>query len=90
MPSYRIFPVPSGVFAGMTEAQLRAALTYAQAALISLLTDKQPVSVSYAQGDGSKSVTYQQGSEDGLRMLIRQLNFALGQSGRRAIWPTFR
>ncbi len=65
---------------GMTPAQLQAALTQAQSAYVALMTGQRVVSVSYSQGDGSKSVTYDsvQGGVAQLRMFINELQRALG------------
>lgn len=79
----------SGTFAGMSEAQLRLALDQAQQALIALLTGSKPVIVSYATGEGNRSVTYGRTDEAKLQMLIRQLNAALGQGGRRPLAVAF-
>lgn len=84
------FPVPSGPFAGMSRDQVLAARATAQAALLQLATGGKPVSVSYAQGDGSKSVTFAPADEGRLRQLIAHLNGLLGQGARRAIGVRFR
>ncbi|MBN9096070.1 MAG: phage head-tail adapter protein [Pandoraea pnomenusa] len=60
-----------------TEA-VQQALTNAQAALIQLQSGQKGVSFSYAQGDGTKSVTYQQADIAALTALIRQLQQQLG------------
>ena len=79
------FPPTSGTFAGMTEAELRAALSSVQHALIDLAIGAKTAVVSYSQGDGQRMITYTKASEKGLRDLIRELNAALGQGTRRAI-----
>lgn len=66
------------LFDGMSQDQLRAALTSAQAALIELQTGGRAVSLSYTQGDGSKSVTRKMATVAECSMLIRQLQVALG------------
>ncbi len=71
------------VFDGMTPEQLRTALAGAQSALIDLQMGKSIVSLSYAQGDGSKSVTRKMGSVAECTALIMQLQRALGIGGRR-------
>lgn len=68
----------TSIFAGMSTEQLQAALTAAQTALIQLQTGAKAVTLSYTQGDGTKSVTYQQASLGGLAMLIKQLQAQLG------------
>jgi hypothetical protein len=70
-------------FAGMPVEQLRAALASAQAALIDLQTGKAFSSLSYTQGDGSKSVTRRVSSVAEVTALIAQLQRALGIGGRR-------
>ncbi|AHE72784.1 hypothetical protein M942_08590 [Enterobacter ludwigii] len=67
-----------GPLAGMTPDQLRAALTAAQSAYTDLMTGQMGVSFSYAQGDGTRSVTYKPASLDNLNQFIRQLQQALG------------
>ena len=67
-----------GVFAGMSQDQLRAALTAAQTAYTQLLTGSKVETVSYAQGDGSKSVTYSRANIANLTAMIGQLQQALG------------
>lgn len=78
-----VFPVPCGVFAGMTEAQLRALLAQAQAAYGQLMMGSKAVTLSYASGDGTKSVTYQAASLANLQVYMMQIQQALGLCGRR-------
>jgi hypothetical protein len=68
----------TSILAGMTTLQLQTALANAQAAYLQLQTGSKAVTLSYTQGDGSKSVTYQQASSGGLVMLIKQLQAQLG------------
>jgi hypothetical protein len=76
--------ITTGVFAGMDDAVVRLNLAAAQQALIDLQTGKSIVSMSYAQGDGSKSVTRKMGSVAECTALIAQLQSALGLArGRR-------
>ncbi len=70
-------------FAGMPVEQLRAALASAQTALIDLQTGQAYSTLSYAQGDGSKSVTKRVTSVAEVTALIAQLQRALGIGGRR-------
>ncbi len=79
-----IFPVPSGPFVGMTQLQVTTALAQAQQALIAVETGGKPVSLSYAQGNGSKSVSYSAANADRLRQLIQQLAAAAGIGRRRS------
>ncbi|WP_233872470.1 gpW family protein [Paraburkholderia adhaesiva] len=66
------------IFAGMTTAQLQAALAAAQAAYVKLMTGGQGVSFSYTQGDGTRSVTYTAANPANLAAFIRQLQAQLG------------
>jgi hypothetical protein len=72
------FDPSQSIFAGMTDAQLRAALDAAQAAYIKLLAGGQGVSFSYTQGDGTRSVTYSATNPANLAALIRELQQQLG------------
>ena len=63
---------------GMTDEQLRDALQKAQQAYIDLTTGSRGVSVSYTQGDGTRSVSYQQSSLADLLALIQLLQAQLG------------
>ncbi|MGP0906898.1 gpW family head-tail joining protein [Serratia sp. CY76391] len=70
--------VNCGPLAGMTREQMMAALAAAQEAYAALLLGNKGVSFSYAQGDGTRSVTFQGTSLANLQMFIRQLQQALG------------
>lgn len=78
---------------GMTDAQLQAALTSAQQAYVDLRTGDKAVTVSYAQGDGSRSVTFQQTNMANLRLFIADLQAALNPGvrpcRRRRMVPLF-
>ncbi|HGI6329860.1 gpW family head-tail joining protein [Klebsiella pneumoniae] len=63
---------------GMTDEQLRDALQKAQQAYIDLTTGSRGVSFSYTQGDGTRSVSYQQSSLTDLLALIQLLQAQLG------------
>ncbi|HDS5078672.1 TPA: phage head-tail adapter protein [Klebsiella aerogenes] len=63
---------------GMTDEQLREALQKAQQAYIDLTTGSRGVSFSYTQGDGTRSVSYQQSSLADLLALIQLLQAQLG------------
>ncbi len=82
----------TSIFAGMSTAQLQTALTNAQAAYINLSSGAQAVTLNYTQGDGAKSVTYQQTNLGQLNALIRQLQAQLGivRHPRRPIRFGFR
>ena len=71
------------LFDGMTQVQLQAALVAAQSALIDLQTGKAFSSMSYAQGDGAKSVSRRVTSVAEVSALIAQLQAALGIGRRR-------
>lgn len=62
----------------MTDEQLRDALHKAQQAYIDLTTGSRGVSFSYSQGDGTRSVSYQQSSLADLLALIQLLQAQLG------------
>ncbi|KEA54665.1 MULTISPECIES: gpW family head-tail joining protein [Enterobacteriaceae] len=62
----------------MTDEQLRDALAKAQQAYIDLTTGSRGVSFSYSQGDGTRSVSYQQSSLADLLALIQLLQAQLG------------
>lgn len=62
----------------MTDEQLRDALQKAQQAYIDLATGSRGVSFSYSQGDGTRSVSYQQSSLADLLALIQLLQAQLG------------
>lgn len=63
---------------GMTDEQLKDALQKAQQAYIDLTTGSRGVSFSYTQGDGTRSVSYQQSSLADLLALIQLLQAQLG------------
>ena len=73
--------------AGMSREQLQTALKKAQGAYIDLTTGTRGVSFSYSQGDGTRSVTYQQSNLSELLALISQLQTELGMicRPRRAV-----
>ncbi|MEC5321115.1 gpW family head-tail joining protein [Brenneria populi subsp. brevivirga] len=74
-----MFDPNSSLLAGaMTRDQLLAALTAAQQAYIELSSGARGVSFSYAQGDGTRSVTYQQTDIGQLMSLIQLLQAQLG------------
>lgn len=77
--------------AGLTTQQLQANFNAVQAAILALATGQRVVNVSYAQGDGTKSVGYYSQIDMGtLQVLLRIYGQALGINGRRrAIRPIF-
>lgn len=70
-------------FAGVDPTTLQSWLSAAQQALQDLTVGGKPQVVSYAQGDGTKSVTYTAADVSRLEQRIRQLARALGLVGRR-------
>ncbi len=70
---------------GMSDAQLKQALVQAQQAYIDLSTGAKGVSFSYTQGDGTRSVSYQQTSLGDLLALIQTIQAMLNISRRRPI-----
>ncbi|EOF4706153.1 TPA: gpW family head-tail joining protein [Klebsiella michiganensis] len=70
---------------GMSNEQLKAALSQAQQAYIDLSTGAKGISFSYTQGDGTRTVTYQQTSLGDLLALIQTIQAMLGISRRRPI-----
>lgn len=90
LPQARYNPKTS-LFAGMSQQQLQAALASCQQAYIDLQSGGKVASVSYAQGDGSRAVTYTQANMAALAALIKQLQQQLGMPGvrRRALRPVF-
>lgn len=74
------------IFAGMTTAQLQAALTSAQQAYIALCTGTKGVDFAYTQGNGAKHVRYTETDLSKLVALIQELRAQLGQT-RRARRP---
>ncbi|MEF9677726.1 gpW family head-tail joining protein [Pectobacterium aroidearum] len=66
----------------MTREQLEDALMKAQQAYIDLASGSRGVSFSYTQGDGTRSVSYQQSSISDLMNLIQLLQAQLGVVAR--------
>ncbi len=87
----RYLTQPSGALVGMSVPQLQAALASAQAAYTQMLAGGKVTSASYAQGDGSKSATYNITSVAQVRGFIYELQRALGMVGvaRRPMRPWF-
>jgi hypothetical protein len=83
----------SSPYFGMSDAQLSAAINNAQQAYIQLRTGSKVVTVSYAQGGGSRSATFQQTDMANLRLLIAELQQALNPGvrikRRRPITPYY-
>ncbi len=98
-PPFTPAPCPRGggfdprqtALAGMTPAQLQLLLSAAQTAYTQLMVGGKPVTVSYSQGDGSKSVTFNMASAGNLQSWISMVQRALGLPGmsRRPMRPVF-
>lgn len=71
-------PQTSLLAGAMTRAQLKEALASAQQAYLELSTGSKGVSFSYTQGDGTRSVSYQQTDMGQLMALIQLLQAQLG------------
>lgn len=74
-----MFKPNSSLLAGaLTREQLADALATAQQAYLELSTGAKGVSFSYSQGDGTRSVSYQQTDIGQLTALIQLLQAQLG------------
>jgi len=76
--------------AGMSEPQLRAALNTAQTAYTQLMTGTRGVEFSYSQGDGNRSVKYDQIDLQQLLQFINMLKLQLGMPIQRRRPVQFR
>ncbi|MFS7358660.1 gpW family head-tail joining protein [Rahnella inusitata] len=86
-----MFNPNSSLLAGaMTRDQLQTALTSAQQAYLELSTGAKGVSFSYTQGDGTRSVSYQQTDIGQLTALIQLLQAQLGIVKRPRVTLRFR
>ncbi|HHH0684241.1 TPA: gpW family head-tail joining protein [Yersinia enterocolitica] len=86
-----MFDPNSSLLAGdLTREQLRSALTQAQQAYLELSTGAKGVSFSYAQGDGTRSVSYQPTDIGQLTSLIQLLQAQLGVVSRSRRTLRFR
>ena len=63
---------------GMSTADMQARLSALQAAYFDLISGAKVVTASYAQGDGNKSVTYQQTDIAHIIKSIQMLQKSLG------------
>ncbi len=70
------------VYDGMSRADMQARLAALKAAYFELLTGKQVAAASYAQSDGSKSVTYRAADLSRLQGEIALLQQLLGIAPR--------
>ena len=83
-------PYTALALSGVAPAKLQVWLGQAQLALQNLMTGAQAVTVSYAQGTGNRSVTYQRTNVGDLRAWIGEIQAALGVRTRRPIGVAFR
>jgi len=83
-------PLDNGILAGMPRASLQSMLTSAQQAYAEMAMGKKTVSLSYTQGDGTRSVAYQPTSMAQLTQFIMQVKRALGMPGGRRHQVRFR
>lgn len=83
------FPVPYGTFRGMTQAQLIAIRATAVQALTDVMLGNKNVTLSYAQGDGAKSVTKQMTSVQNVRAFLMEIDQALFGCRRQPIRPVY-
>jgi hypothetical protein len=78
---------------GVATATLQIWLGQAQQAMQDLMTGRRATTVSYSQGEGSRSVTYTRTNIADLRAWIQELQIALNpaapQFRRRPIYPRF-
>ncbi|WP_174296526.1 gpW family head-tail joining protein [Sphingomonas bacterium] len=72
------FDPSRSLLAGMDTSLLQARLAQMQQDYLDLSSGRKVNTASYAQGDGSKSVTYSMASIGQLAMVIRQLQAQLG------------
>ncbi|MEY0015243.1 gpW family head-tail joining protein [Providencia rettgeri] len=70
---------------GMSKEQLQLALAQARQAYIDITTGSKGISFSYTQGDGTRSVSYQQTNLSDLLGLITAIQMKLGISRRQPI-----
>jgi hypothetical protein len=68
----------TSIFSGMSTCQLQQALANAQQAYLDLSSGAKAVTLSYAQGDGQKSVTYTVASIPNIVATIKELQAQLG------------
>lgn len=90
-PSRPLFNPKSSALAGMSREQLQQHLTELQNAYLALQSGQQVASVSYTQGDGSRSVSYRAADAGQLLQTIRLVQAQLGMPGTRrsALRPVF-
>jgi AcrR family transcriptional regulator len=77
---------PPAEYAGMSQATIQALFESKQALLQRLVSDQQIMNAAYTQGDGSKSISYNNTNDkqiDALRQDLRTLAYILGLGPRR-------
>ncbi|MGW8134151.1 gpW family head-tail joining protein [Sphingomonas zeae] len=81
----------TSLLAGMDDTVLRARLAQMQQDYLDLSAGRKLQSAAYAQGDGSKTVSYTQATLGNLTAAIRQLQAQLGiiSTPRSALRPRF-
>ena len=75
--------IPSIALAGVPQPTLQLWLDQAQQALADLMSGRRYVTVTYAQGEGSRSVTYMRTEMGSLRAWIAELQRALNPGDHR-------
>jgi hypothetical protein len=83
------FPVPCGPFIGMTQDQLLVLRASAVQALMDVMLGNKNVVLSYAQGDGAKSVTKQMTSVQNVQAFLMMLDYALYGCRRAPLRPAY-
>ncbi|AIN15189.1 gpW family head-tail joining protein [Yersinia pseudotuberculosis] len=68
-----------------TVSELKAILKSATSRMRDIAFGDKGISFSYAQGDGTRSVTYQTANIEDLRALIAEVNAKLGKRTRSAL-----
>lgn len=87
---YNTVDLTRTTLAGIDNTTLQTWLSTAQAAYLDVMTGNKPVTVTYAQGDGTRTVIYQKTDITNLTMFIKSLQVQLGIStGRRPMRPYF-
>lgn len=81
---------PKTMWSNLSKETLRIYLNQAQQAYNDLLIGNKPISVSYSQETGAKSVTYTQANLQQLQGYILDLQRTLSINRRRAIGIRFR
>lgn len=85
-----LYLAPKTMWSNLPRRTLELYLSQAQQAYNDLLIGNKPISVSYSQETGAKSVTYTQANMQLLQEYIIDLQRALGINRRRAIGVRFR